>query len=859
MEIIPGFSMPLWSIITIISAAAVLLIYIIIRVFLNYSFLKKCDRAVNNPLKMKEFIKLYSGRKLLKKSRLIEKSSDRNGNAIISDTGLDILWVNQFIELRSTRYLKKIIKYFPEKGLFLCILGGKTKPAFEKIFVKTVSKNSDINLLKKIAVAGDGKDFDGQYAAGLIKDSFQDIVEMTGDSEWQVRYFAIKLLIYNEDERAQRIVWDALADSSSVIRKTVAAEFHPADENRLCDKLRDLLLNDPAYHVRKAARLRLDTDFPEQYRIDTASLTKPQILHLLGLLHDGSDEDENMATEYLLSEDLEIRLQAALYLQKQGVLKKLFVSAELSDKAAYSRIEKLLERACEVNCTDFLKELDNTDNPAAVRLAADLLKKNGNRKYITRLASRIFSDTFSDQAREYYSDIYTESVECICQRGTDDALAKLNNELVKRYKEKPISLIVLPRLPLRGEAVFIPTLIGFLKNNDFPDKQLLRQTIERFPPAMYIEELINNLRTAAENVNAEVKKESFKILGELKMPCCLQMVLENLKLLSNAEQKEFASILNSYDEQAFTDRVTGLLGSCDSEIKASLLSSLPATGLKKFVKDIREAANEPDPEVRIASIWALAGYGETKLISQMTDGLRDPVERVRRETAAVIAEYGSDSALSELKKIITDDNEVMPVKSAAIYGLGKSNRNESINILVDILSDSELRELATTAISEKVSKSEIRQLIELFKDASPQLREYIAEAFKMMGEDCEPAVISLVEEDIASLHETLSEILLKTGYIEATVAKLRHRKPEIRKEAAAVLAMIQTKESFKGMVLAARDPDAEVRVEVLKALEKLNTPEGKPFLEELKEDPDKRVRKYTLWAMERIEAKNLTD
>ena len=46
MEIIPGLILPLWSIILIISAASGLLILIIIKVFLNYSFLKSCDEIL---------------------------------------------------------------------------------------------------------------------------------------------------------------------------------------------------------------------------------------------------------------------------------------------------------------------------------------------------------------------------------------------------------------------------------------------------------------------------------------------------------------------------------------------------------------------------------------------------------------------------------------------------------------------------------------------------------------------------------------------------------------------------------------------------------------------------------------------
>ena len=68
---------------------------------------------------------------------------------------------------------------------------------------------------------------------------------------------------------------------------------------------------------------------------------------------------------------------------------------------------------------------------------------------------------------------------------------------------------------------------------------------------------------------------------------------------------------------------------------------------------------------------------------------------------------------------------------------------------------------------------------------------------------------------------------------------------------------IGTRAAFRGIVLAARDPDEDVRVEVTKALEYLNTPEGAEILSDLENDPDKRVRKYTLWALERIKARNL--
>ena len=71
------------------------------------------------------------------------------------------------------------------------------------------------------------------------------------------------------------------------------------------------------------------------------------------------------------------------------------------------------------------------------------------------------------------------------------------------------------------------------------------------------------------------------------------------------------------------------------------------------------------------------------------------------------------------------------------------------------------------------------------------------------------------------------------------------------------MARVGSRSAFRGIVLAARDPDEQVRVQVIKALEKLATAEGKELLEDLQNDPDRKVRTYTAWAMERLEAKSI--
>ena len=171
--------------------------------------------------------------------------------------------------------------------------------------------------------------------------------------------------------------------------------------------------------------------------------------------------------------------------------------------------------------------------------------------------------------------------------------------------------------------------------------------------------------------------------------------------------------------------------------------------------------------------------------------------------------------------------------------------------------EEELTDDIISALSRKIEKKAMSRLIENFKDAEPKLRVRITEAFKAMREEGEQGLVELLREDIPSLNPFVLEILESTGYVESRIRKLSHKDPAARRNAAAFLSLVGTKSAFRGIVLAARDPDEEVRVEVTKALEKLETEDGKEILHSLENDPDKRVRKYTHWALERLRAKSL--
>jgi hypothetical protein len=169
-------------------------------------------------------------------------------------------------------------------------------------------------------------------------------------------------------------------------------------------------------------------------------------------------------------------------------------------------------------------------------------------------------------------------------------------------------------------------------------------------------------------------------------------------------------------------------------------------------------------------------------------------------------------------------------------------------------SNNEFSEYAEKALMMRTSKRDITQLIEIFKDAEPQLREKLIPVFKGQGRKAEPWILEILKDEVTSFKPYLVKILEETGYVDEVKRRLSNRNAEVRREAAVLLSLFDTLPAFRGLVIAAKDPDQEVRVCVVKALEKLKTSHGQEILEKLKSDPDSRIRKYTFWALERLDS-----
>ncbi len=844
---------------TIVAGAGALIVSVVLIVVWalvsRRRFMKRVRVFLENPAHQtpEDF---FSGAELLRRSRQLEQLEDRSDRPVITKLGLDKLWTERLYENERPADFRRVLKYGTSRGLFACFLTALRNRRLARTLHDYLAEHSDFLVLRRLAVSGRGEEFSGEKARDFFADRIDEIREMTGDPEWPSRYFAVKILLHDSDDRSDRALRDAFADPHPLVRKTVATGYEGPDREQLYSTLEALFLHDPVFEVRQAARERIRAQYSDLYSLRAADLEPEEALHIIGLLDPENSDDVNAATELLAGKNLELRLAAARFLSTSGTLRRMFLGVDFADRDDLERVRTLLRNAIGVHVDDFLSASVESPTPASLLVAAELLAEHGRPELIVELAERVFR--LQQETTEHHADVYAATVRAVRERGPEDAHRLLAREIVRRRDNPKVLRMALEGVPKGEDAVYRAPLRDALVDPGFPERDALRRAFLQLDTPFVLSNCVDIITAGREKHPHRVRIDALLALGELNLPFTLQDILEHLPILPVDVARDFTRTLHEFQPKELERKVRLLLESVDGNIRAAVIAAMPATGKKTFLAEIRKALDDADPDVRIAATWSLVDYEETRAVNQAAAMLRDPVERVRQNVAKALAVGGGRSALDALRAAIADENEVDVVKQAVIDGLSASTQPEAVDILVDVLaSDSPHQEDAGLSLAGKTDPGSIKRLIEHFKDAEPSLRDRITKVFWTMGESGETPIREVLEDDIASLRPHLAEILETTGYVESRIRLLSHRDPRIRRDAAGFLARVASQAAFRGIVMAARDPDTEVRVQVTKALERLATDEGKEILQSLEADPDRRIRKYTHWALERLEAKSL--
>ncbi len=798
----------------------------------------------------------YTPRALLRRSVAVEKQARLLGPELVSSINMDGLWIEQCLKNGSKKRMLRVLEFAPGKGLFACFLVClKRRHLFELFKERVQAVDGGAFRLRPVALACRGERFEGRVALELCLDMTDELLELTADVEWNVRYFAYNILLHAETgARAERALWDGVSDPRPLIRETVIAVFKPSGKEKYYNLLFKTVCDDPVYAVRQRAWQRIHRDYGELYRLEPQNLSADQALHVLELLRPGNKVEENFALGFLDHSNLELRFAAAVFLEKSGILERLFLEVDFSDIPVFERNRNLLVKAGEVNVTSFLAGIAGTNNRASLNIASVILQRTGDVDFISVLARKVFS-TYDGSAE--MNAVYRATVGCIAERGTEEALFFFKYELEKRRMDKVLMSVLLQMVPARAGFIVFDLLLSFFLQPFFEPRQELRAALKVMPPFKVLAELLKILRAKQGVYHHIVRRQAIELLGELQFHYCLETVLEHLPELPAEEARAYASVFAGYPRELVVAKIKTLFLKEDNRLRAALIAVLPWAGLAELQQLAVDSLKDMDPEVRIAGLWALVELGDSKTINAEFEMLRDPVERVREQTALALGRVGVNANLERLLAVAIDEQEAPAVKLAAVKGLGSSSSLKSIDLLLSLADkDAGQNQEIISALSWKREPEEIAHLVHKFKEGSPAMREAITEVMRRNGTDTEDTMLDLLRQDSHSLRPYITALLESMGFVENTARKLRHRNPDVRSGAASVLSLIGTPAAYRGIVYAARDPHERVRVEVVKALERLKSVEGKKILEQLAADPDKKVRRYTAWALEKLKMKD---
>jgi HEAT repeat protein len=791
-------------------------------------------------------------------SSYIEKLSIKHGLNLPSLLKLDDIWIAKLVKKGKSKTISSILKYSPDKGLFSIMEAVLKNKKLQPVLLEWIDKSGEFMVLRKIALSGSGDKFNGEMARQFFITRLDEINEMMGDFEWKSRFFAINILIYDDDDRSKAVVWDSFTDPSVFVRISSIRLFKSDERQKLYKILESLVLNDPSFEVRKAARKRIKSDFQDLYKIAPFELSITQQLHLIELMDPLSKQDENIAIEFMKTGNKELELYASRFLSRNGAFKRLFLSADPGYAKGFEDIYSILNIAIMVNCTTFIDLSNSNISLGALLLASRILIDNGDRTIITKLLQRVLHISLGRENIHPYKEIYENTILSTCRRGTDEALILLNTEIKRRKYDKSFQNWILGNLPQNRENIFAPTLLDFLKNDNYSSKYELRISLSKLPVSSILPDIIDIIKIDNLKYSDSIRREALKVLGALNLPHCTQYILENLYILPLEEAKQYSLLLINNDTPAFRAKVKNILSFGDAASMSHLIAALPERERKTFLPELKKAFLDSNPEVRIAAVWALSDYNKGEYISNCFELLKDPVERVRKEVGNTLACLANSKTLPVLKETIFDKNESSAVKKAVLHGLAISNSIEVLDIILLKLEENiELLEETISALSTKNSKEALIKILDFMEKTTPVVRDSIIKSIKIMGIKAEVVIEELLYNNNKIIHKQAVSILDNSGILDLRIRQLAHRDLNIRRKASEFLMKTGTLKAFRGIILAAKDPDKEIRIRVIKALDQLNSPEGLSVLEELKNDPDKRVRKYTLWALERYEAKKL--
>jgi len=604
-----GMELPMWVFIAVPAAIILLALFIVWYVFtrLFKSRLRRIINAQNQAETMeaiKDFERHYPAEKLIRYSKRMERYSRQMGPQVVRETGLADKWVQKLTQSALPRAvdLRRVLLYCPSLFLFKAFITAGKHQRLQSVFINWMQAEGEEKVIRLLAESCRGEDFDPAFGKMFLEKNGALLRELTGEPEWNARYFAYKILLLDKETLTERSMEDGLSDPHPLIRKIIT-ECIAFEPDKTWSVLWDKVIHDPVFEVREIARKRITKEFMDRYNPKEADLNNDETARVLELLDPNCQEDKNFAMSSLESLDMALRYHAAAFLEGCGVLASLLAKNTLEDPVTMDHSVSLLQKAMDVNVSGFLADYPNGDGAPLLVAARLLAGPGGTQENICDLAKKVFAFFSGKKVDPSTVEIYTKTLEAIDNNGSLKSFEILAEELLRRENDRAFLDILLPRIPKKAQVLFSVILFRFLQNTSFPARDELVQLLGIFSPDVILPKAFQILNGPRSNYPHMVRISALKILGHMHLSFCLQRILESLPTLTlehsadaarrrfllghipQDETEAFARLIAKYPADMFEEKARKLLASPDARIRASLITILPIDNKKRaFLK-----------------------------------------------------------------------------------------------------------------------------------------------------------------------------------------------------------------------------------------------------------------------------------
>ncbi len=310
----------------------------------------------------------------------------------------------------------------------------------------------------------------------------------------------------------------------------------------------------------------------------------------------------------------------------------------------------------------------------------------------------------------------------------------------------------------------------------------------------YLRALLRNLQ----GDNPALREAAASALSKLRDPSSLALLSDTLRS-ENAERVVVAiQFLERFGSDDATEAITSLLAHPNARVRATAVSALGRRAGARAVERLTPLLQDPDPRVRANVVETLALTKDASVLGNIRPLLRDASTRARINAMITIAEAEGVSAAAEwmpvFRQLAHGDRHA---RSAAAYALGKLPFEGSVDLLVELLKDPEMRTEAAQALGHVGSARAVPQLVEALA-GPPELRH-----------DARRAIAAILERSDWKPTEELMQTAVRSD------------RPEIRSELADVLGRLKDLRVLNALIPLLRDPEWRVRWKVLKSFERL--------------------------------------